>query len=104
MTNKEWLNKLASEGRLSEWFDMEHSEWATAKAYEERLYDVDVSNCPYCGGDRVVIHKFDPAYMEPDEYRVEHVDEREAVYRGCFDMYYGFGSIEEAVQHADMRY
>lgn len=103
MTNKEWLNKLAAEGRIGEWFEMEHSEWATIGCYEERLYGVTVSNCPYCGGDRIVIHRFDPAYMEPDEYRVEHVDEKDAVHRDCYEMYYGFRSIDDAVRHADMR-
>jgi len=73
--------------------------------YEERFYEsIDqVSVCPYCGLDRIIIHSHDPAYEESDEYRVEHVDEKEAATRGCFTMYYAFGSKEDALRKANTR-
>lgn len=73
------------------------------EGYEERMYDVPVSDCPYCGCDRVVIHEYNDSYERPHSYRVEHVDEKEAFNCDCFESYYGFDSIEKAVQHADMR-
>lgn len=73
------------------------------ESYEERMYDVPVSDCPYCGCDRVVIHDYNDSYERPHSYRVEHVSEKEAFNVGCFTSYYSFDSIEKAVQHADMR-
>lgn len=73
------------------------------EGYEERMYDVPVSDCPYCGCDRVVIHEYNDLYERPHSYRVEHVDEKEAFNCDCFESYYGFDSIEKAVKHADMR-
>lgn len=71
-------------------------------SYEERLYDVPVSDCPYCGCKRVVIHDFSDIYENPHSYRVEHVDEKEAFEAGCFESYYSFDSAEKAVEHANM--
>lgn len=72
-------------------------------SYEERLYDVPVSDCPYCGCERVVIHDFNDIYEHPHSYRVEHVDEKEAFETGCFETYYAFDSAGKAVEHANMR-
>ena len=72
-------------------------------SYEERLHDVPVSDCPYCGCKRVVIHDFSEIYENPHSYRVEHVDEKEAFEAGCFETYYSFDSAEKAVEHANMR-
>lgn len=72
-------------------------------SYEERLHDVPVSDCPYCGCKRVVIHDFSDIYENPHSYRVEHVDEKEAFNAGCFETYYSFDSVEKAVEHANMR-
>ena len=74
-------------------------------SYDERLYETidEISPCPYCGCDRIVIHTHDDSYMNPDEYRVEHVDEKQAVTADCFDMYYTFGSVEDAVSKANER-
>ena len=108
-TNKEFLDELAShgDGSLQAWFDAEHDQYPkgheSLNGYEERLYDVKVSECPYCGRDRVVIHDFNDGYEEPDSYRVEHLDEREACTAGCYEMYFAFSSVEDAVKHADMR-
>lgn len=71
-------------------------------SYEERLYDAPVSDCPYCGCERVVIHDFSDIYEHPHSYRVEHVDEKEAFETGCFETYYAFDSAEKAVEHANM--
>ena len=71
-------------------------------SYEERL-DVPVSDCPYCGCKRVVIHDFSDIYENPHSYRVEHVDEKEAFEAGCFETYYAFDSVGKAVEHANMR-
>jgi len=72
-------------------------------SYEERLHDVPVSDCPYCGCKRVVIHDFSDIYENPHSYRVEHMDEKEAFEAGCFETYYSFDSAEKAVKHANMR-
>jgi hypothetical protein len=72
-------------------------------SYEERLHDVPVSDCPYCGCKRVVIHDFNDIYEKPHSYRVEHMDEKEAFNAGCFESYYSFDSAEKAVEHANMR-
>jgi len=72
-------------------------------SYEERLHDVPVSDCPYCGCERVVIHDFSDIYENPHSYRVEHIDEKEAFETGCFETYYAFDSVEKAVEHANMR-
>lgn len=72
-------------------------------SYEERLHDVPVSDCPYCGCKRVVIHDYSEMYEEPHSYRVEHMDEKEAFEAGCFESYYSFDSAKEAVEHANMR-
>ena len=72
-------------------------------SYEERLHDVPVSDCPYCGCERVVIHDFSDIYENPHSYRVEHVDEKEAFEAGCFETYCAFDSVEKAVGHANMR-
>lgn len=72
-------------------------------SYEERLHDVPVSDCPYCGCKRVVIYDFSDIYENPHSYRVEHVDEKEAFEAGCFESYYSFDSAEKAVEHANMR-
>jgi len=71
-------------------------------SYEERLHDVPVSDCPYCGCKRVVIHDYSDMYEEPHSYRVEHMDEKEAFEAGCFESYYSFDSAKEAVEHANM--
>ena len=108
-TNKEFLDELAShgDGSLQAWFDAEHTygeaTHESRENYEERLYDVEVSDCPYCGCSRVVIHDFCDSYERPHSYRVEHVDEREAFNCECFESYFAFDSIEKAVEHADMR-
>ena len=73
------------------------------ESYEERMYDVPVSDCPYCGCARVVIHDYNDSYERPHSYRVEHVSEKEAFNEGCFTSYYAFDSVEKAVQHADER-
>ena len=73
------------------------------ESYEERMYDVPVSDCPYCGCDRVVIHDYNDSYERPHSYRVEHVSEKEAFNVGCFTSYYSFDSVEKAVKHADAR-
>lgn len=73
------------------------------ESYEERMYDVPVSDCPYCGCDRVVIHDYNDSYERPHSYRVEHVSEKEAFNEGCFTSYYAFDSVEKAVKHADER-
>lgn len=39
-------------------------------------------------------------YETPVEYRVEHVDEKEAVTNDCFDMFYAFKSVEDAIEKA----
>ena len=109
MNNSEYLKQLAErgDGSLQEWFDAEHVEGVgtheSREDYEERLYNVKVSDCPYCGCSRVVIHDFCDAYEHPHSYRVEHVDEREAFNCECFESYFAFDSIEKAVEHADMR-
>lgn len=105
MNNREWLYSL-DVADLSDWFDAEHVEEQAHESrenYEERMYDVPVSDCPYCGCSRVVIHEYCDAYDRSHSYRVEHVDEREAFNRGCFESYYAFDSVEKAVEHADMR-
>ena len=108
-TNSEYLKELASrgDGSLQAWFDAEHDQYPkgheSLNGYEERLYDVKVSECPYCGRDRVVIHDFNNGYEEPDSYRVEHLDEKEACTAGCYEMYFSFSTVEDAVKHADMR-
>lgn len=103
-TNREWLYGL-DPSKLAEWFEEEHVEGAreTRNNYEERLYEVPVSECPYCGRDRVVIHEYNELYEKPHSYRVEHVSELEAFNAECFDSYFGFDSVEKAVAHADMR-
>ena len=73
------------------------------ESYEERLYEVPVSDCPYCGCARVVIHDYETMYEHPHSYRVEHVSEKESFNAGCFESYYAFDSIEKAVEHANMR-
>ena len=110
-TNREFLNQLAKDdpAKLTEWFDAEHGQFSDSLAHEsresysERMYDVPVSDCPYCGCERVVIHDYSDAYEHPHSYRVEHVDEKEAFNEGCFTSYFAFDSVEKAVEHADMR-
>ena len=109
-TNREWLEQLASNDipALDAWMDAEHVEGypkgdAHMHDYEEFLYEVDVSDCPYCGCERVVVHDHSECYERPDSYRVEHLDVKEACTADCFDMYFSFGSAEDAVRHADMR-
>lgn len=70
--------------------------------YSEDL-DVEVSPCPYCGGERKVVHDYSSSYEREDEYRVEHKSIRDAIERDCFLVYYSFSTVEEAVAHADMR-
>jgi len=108
-TNREFLNALASEdpSKLAEWMNAERvdgfASHESRESYEERMYEVPVSDCPYCGCDRVVIHEYNDAYERPHSYRVEHLDEKEAFNAGCFESYFAFDSVEEAVKHADMR-
>ena len=107
MNNLEWLYSLEGEER-QKWFDAEHVDGLPEgreimHSYSERLYGVDVSDCPYCGCERVIIHDYDESYESPHDYRVEHMDEREACTEGCFEMYFAFSSVEDAVKHANMR-
>ena len=105
-TNRDWLFSLPLDEQLA-WMNAEHDQYPkgheSLNGYEERLYDVKVSDCPYCGCERIVIHDFNDGYEEPHSYRVEHLDEREACTAGCYEMYFAFSSVEDAVKHADMR-
>ena len=71
--------------------------------YSEDMVGVEVSPCPYCGGERKVVHDYSSSYEREDEYRVEHKSIRDAIDRDCFTVYYSFGSVEEAVKHANSR-
>ena len=73
--------------------------------YEERLYETvdQISPCPYCGCDRIVVHCYNPGYENEDDYMVEHLDVREAVTAKCPTMYYAFESAEQAIEMYNMR-
>ena len=73
--------------------------------YDVRMYETidEISPCPYCGLDRILIHHYNEGYEDPNDYTVEHLDEKAAVTAGCFDMYYAFGSPEDAIRKANMR-
>lgn len=73
--------------------------------YEQRLYETieKLSPCPYCGCDRIVVYSYTGYLDQPNEWRIEHVDEKEAVTKECFSMYYAFGSLESALEHANTR-
>ena len=75
-------------------------------AYDERLYTtVDIlDECPFCGCELVAVHHYDDSYEDPHEYTIEHLDEKEAVTKGCFMMYYAFGSLEDAIEKCNRRY
>ena len=74
-------------------------------SYENRMYETveKTTPCPYCGLERIVIHSYNPSYDREHEYRIEHIDEREACTKGCYSMYYAFDSAEKAIKHANMR-
>lgn len=82
---------LGSEEKECAWYDQ----------WEWDEVDVPVSDCPYCGCKRKVIHIHADEYEQPDDYFVEHADIREAA--DCFAEYFAFRTAEEAVRHADAR-
>ena len=82
---------LGSEEKECAWYDQ----------WEWDEVDVPVSDCPYCGCKRKVIHIHADEYEEPDDYFVEHADIKEAA--DCFTEYFAFRTAEEAVRHADAR-
>ena len=69
--------------------------------WTKTLYDVTVSDCPYCGGKRKVVKTM--TLDGDDVYEVTHTDIMDALRRGCFDAVRYFGSPEEALQAANRR-
>ena len=65
--------------------------------------DVPVSDCPYCGCKRKVVHIHADCYEEPDDYFIEHDNLNDAIAHDCFSEHLMFRSAEDAVKHADMR-
>ena len=61
------------------------------------------SDCPYCGCERVVVGDYEPYHDDEWDYHIEHKNPREAIERGCFEMYAAFKTPEDAVRGADMR-
>ena len=70
--------------------------------YDVRMYDTVnvIPPCPYCGCDRIIVAHHSSWYENPVEYTVEHLDEKEAVTADCFDMYYAFKSVDDALSKA----